>query len=389
LPNTYYSVCDLVEKLRNDTPPSPLQGDPDGYSWIDYRDFLPESYEWINCGIDQPGGRLLPGIYTPYLYRGQTERHSPCYPNAYRGFGEADRPRKLSEKLRTKYLASLIKCHWYASLLQKHPAIFYARKMGIQLNFLALAQHYELPTHYIDLTQSIEVAAFFACCYPINNKWIPKKTGEGIIYRFCFARLPEAWKMIELVGLTTLPRPGEQKAWVAPMNLGGDFEKVPYVEKFIFMHDIKSSRYILNMFKDGSTLFPEDPAANIAKAIYVSKKVPTNSVVRILLQSGCNQDGLEKTFNEIQKRLLRYCGLKVQDSVNIDFSKKQLNMLDNYWKEREKDFLKKCGVHAVKIFKKEEQLTRAEAMRLLKINSNTLRKMIQNNKLKAIKVFEI
>lgn len=372
----YKNIFDLVKHLRDDTPSSPLVGDSDAYEWVDYRDFLDESYEWIDCGFDQTGGRLMPSMHSPYLYRGQTEQHSRCYPKVYRDFPPVNRPRELKEEYRTMYLSSQIRILWFISLLKEHPAMEHARQFGIQINPIALAQHYGIPTHYLDLTQSIDVAAFFAWCKSENKVWQPVDRGQGVIYRFCWVKIPEAWKMIEVVGLLTFPRPGEQKAWVVPIRLGGNFEKVPHVETFTFKHTLEGSTHFFDMFDSGKALFPEDPAADIADSIMSITVIPTNFVVHTLLQFGCAPFKLEETFKVFQGRLLCYCNLTVENEVPIALTKEQLEKLAAYWSKREKDFLRNVGVHAVKIIEKGEMLTQAEAVRLLGISRDSLKKRI-------------
>lgn len=343
----YKNIFELVKYLKDTTPSSSpfLKCEPDDYYWVDARDSLPEELEWVNCGRDFSQAKLFPAVFSGGLYRGQTDVYSPCWPRAYRRFPLVKRPRELSVKHRISFLASQIKTLWFISLLQKHPAVYHARRLKIQMNPIAIAQHYGMTTPYLDLTQSIEVAAFFASCECRDNTWKPRSIGKGVIYRF--GQMSNA----ELIGLVTLPRPGEQKAWVVHLRIGVDFEKLPNVEKFMFNHTRKGSLHYLKMFESGKTLFLEDPAADLAVSIINSRIIPKNFVVQTLLRFGCLPDKLEKTLKIFQSRLAYYCNLEIKNKVSINFSKEQLRKLRVYWSKHKRDYLYTGRVHLVRDMK--------------------------------------
>lgn len=332
----YKNIFALTEHFENTTPNHPfLKSDPEGFTWVNS---LPEDLEWVNCGRNYPAGQLCPSIFSPYLYRGQTEVYSPCYPKVYRNFPFAHRPKELPEKYRTKFLASQIKALWFVSLLQRHPAVNYARKSGILINPLAIAQHYGLSTHYLDLTGSITVAAFFACCEYKDKVWQSKATGQGVIYRFRPAASLESLKSTELIGLVTFPRPGEQKAWAVPLRLGVDFENMPHVEKFLFNHTLEGSAHYLNMHNSGKSLLLDDPATDVANSIVNSKIVPLPFVTQALSRFGCVPFKLKQTLKIFKNRLIEYCNLEVKSNVSIAFTKAQIRKISIYLSKRKGDF---------------------------------------------------
>jgi hypothetical protein len=106
---------------------------------------------------------------------------------------------------------------------------------------VAVAQHYGLPTGYIDLTQSFEVASFFACCeYDRETKsWNPAGEAEGVVYVLDQRELPRCG-IIKPINLQVFPRPSEQWAWTCELTLGDDFDKLPFVKKFLFKHNFRS-----------------------------------------------------------------------------------------------------------------------------------------------------
>jgi hypothetical protein len=89
----------------------------------------------------------------------------PCVPTATRGIGiDAWLLQELSEANQARLLVNFMKTEWFVELLRETAAVKWLKEKRIFLDEMAVAQHYGLPTGYIDLTQSFDVAAFFACC---------------------------------------------------------------------------------------------------------------------------------------------------------------------------------------------------------------------------------
>ena len=333
----YKNIFELVKDFhdlasRTENPLDILKIRQGEYYWADDRDSLPPDLEWVNCGKDFPSAKLLLMESSADLFRGQTDVYSPCYSKAYRGLPLVKRPRELSEEFRVKFLASQAKTLWYVFLLQKHPAISYARARGIIMNPLAIAQHYGMPTPYIDLTQSIEIASFFACCEYRDNAWQPKLKGKGVVYSF------GPMSASNPIGLVTFSRPVLQKAWFIFLPFGIDFEKLSHVEKFVFNHTPEGSRHYLQLFNSGNDLFPEDPAEDIAKEIINSCSIPKNFIVEALLRFGCISENVEKTFPIFRDNLSKYCDLAVEDSVPVDFTDDQIKSAESFLAKHAKKF---------------------------------------------------
>lgn len=316
----YKSIFELVRNLQNlvSSKPNFLETLKGEYYWADDSDSLSPDLEWVNCGKDFPSGKLiLMDIFTG-LFRGQTDVYSPCYSKAYRNFPLVRRPRELLEEYRVKFLASQAKTLWYIFLLQKHPAVNRARSLNIKMSPGVIAQHYGMSTPYIDLTQSIEIASFFACCEYRDNEWQPKSTGKGVMYLF------DPISDAGLIGLVTFSRPVLQKAWFLLLPFGVDFEKLSQVKKFVFNHTLEGSRHYLKMFNSGKDLFPEDPAEDVARDIIDSHSIPKDFVVEALLKFGCMQENIEKTLLIFKDNLNKYCNLAIKNSVPIDFTDGQI-----------------------------------------------------------------
>ena len=388
----FNSIIELVNFLKGELPPDIYGLDNNCYEWIDYRDAYPGETDWFDYENDFPGGRILPAMAYPYLYRGQTKLHSPCRPFVYRDFPLVNKPRELSISQRLKYVLSQIQLCWFSNEIRFHPAWEYAHSIGLQVNPVAIAQHYGIPTVYLDMTQSIDVAAFFATCCLNNRKWEPSKDDEGVIYRLNLGAISaflEGVERIELVGLSTFPRPDEQKAWVVPISFNGDFNNLPFVDKYFFKHTYQGSSYYLNLFDNGNLIFPYDPIQNLVDFIKQSDTLPVSHVANALRGMGCPYDRLQIHFNRIKDALEQQFSLKVANEVQSPLTDDQIEFLKNYWEVRGKKFLQNVGVRSVKIFNKEDWYSRKDALKALNCTITDYYKLIKNGILESHRAFKV
>jgi hypothetical protein len=118
------------------------------------------------------------------LFRGQERRYLPCVSTAARGLGTNVRHlHELSEPHQARLIANLIKTDWFVGLLRESNAAKWLNENRIVVDEVAVAQHYGLPSGYIDMTQSFDVAAFFPCCHydAACKSWSPVAEGEGVL----------------------------------------------------------------------------------------------------------------------------------------------------------------------------------------------------------------
>jgi hypothetical protein len=166
--------------------------------------------------------------------------------------------------------------------LKKHPACDFAREIGLRIFPYSIAQHYEMATDRIDLTQDHRVAAFFATNTSTDGVWHPVSYGTGVVYRLhmrpFLRHMPDH---LECVGKQALPRPGEQKAWTLRLGLGQDFEGLP-MEILMFDHDEQSSRALNEEFDGGRKLFPKDVLTTLAATIRTSSTLCRSVLAAVL-----------------------------------------------------------------------------------------------------------
>jgi hypothetical protein len=222
---------------------------------------------------------LMPTPEPRYLYRGQVRRYSPCLPSIFRGVAKPARgleelPRVMALGITTNVLRSA----WYCQLLDNHPVIGWASRRQLYLDRMALAQHYGIPTGYMDFTESIEVALFFATHELANGVSKPCDNGTGILYRIDLLAVPETAReeFLRPIGIQPFARPFRQWAWTYELTLGQDFEACPWVEAVEFAQDEAFSRAVATVAEQSGSLFPPDFLADLAMLVNQSNVLPEN-----------------------------------------------------------------------------------------------------------------
>ena len=173
--------------------------------------------------VIQPSG--LPQV----LFRGQGARYSPSFTSLARGLGTSQTLRMSELNLlgQAKLADRLIRRVWFSKDLESHPAARWLTNQRLDRFDHALAQHYGIPTGYMDLSESFDVSCFFATCYVDKARtWQPRTEGVGVMYLLPTERIPIRPDVLQPIGLQVLPRPREQFGWVIVCGIGSDFEDI-------------------------------------------------------------------------------------------------------------------------------------------------------------------
>ena len=335
----FESIDAALDRIRADIPSNPILSD----SRIDY--------EWVTDGS---GGRLVPSLaspfWSPFLYRGQTQRHSRCIPGVFRGLQFVDHPRKLTRRERAQCFLARVQLEEFLLALGDHPAVAYARDIGLKVSREALAQHYEMSTDRLDLSQDPEVAGFFATNErTADGHWVPVNEGTGVLYRLDISGRYRSLQSGELewIGKQALPRPGEQKGWTIRMPLRGNFETLP-VDVFTFEQRHESGQRINETFGGGERLFPPDVLAEVAQAIRESNSVARSLVGRVLALQGCRGDCHRRELDASVGFFAQEFGIAVDDREFLSFSPRQRADAEAQTQRMKETFCDDVGTRAVR-----------------------------------------
>lgn len=302
-------------------------------------------YLWTKDGTLVPS--VAASFSSPYLYRGQVRRHRPCVPGVFRGLGLADHPHRLPPEDWVRCLVNRTKLEEFVEALENHPATAYAREIGLRTYPYGLAQHYELATDRIDLTQDHRVAAFFATNACENGIWSPATSGDGVLYRLHTVSFSKHFKdRLECLGKQALPRPGEQKAYALTLPLGMDFESLP-IEVYTFPQISACGERINAHFNGGAALFPHDVMADIARAIRTDKVVP-RSVLRGLMREAVPLAHLDDEVQRSTALIERQSSFTVSDRAPWALSPHQQEEAGTATEKMKETFLDRVGTLAVR-----------------------------------------
>lgn len=186
-----------------------------------------------------------------FLFRGQQEFHTNCYPTLYRGEKSAD-----------ELFLQRLKLAEFELFISQFPSVEFFRKNRYEVDTVGLAQHYLIDTEILDLTSSIDVAMFFAMC-DFDGKCYHPKTEEkeyiAYLYAYPFAQEVDPMKhgisgKVRPIGLQPFKRPGEQCGYAIRMKKEESFKGTIYS----FSFTKQDSEHIFNWFQQNRPLFFED-----------------------------------------------------------------------------------------------------------------------------------
>lgn len=246
----------------------------------DYEGFRKHRDESWHAYTTHVNGKNIFGatpLAVSHLYRGQNTRHVPLLPSIARGLNTCDLAQLWMGSVsdQAKVVVRLAQSWWFARELSHHPIMQHAKNLEMNLDEIAMAQHYGLETGYLDLTDDFNVSAFFATCrYLEDGRWEPVDFGTGVIYRVSRSEDKSLFEKYTPLGPQKLPRPTEQSAWVVELPMHHSFEGWPGVSMLQFDHDRNVGEYFLNMFAGGEQLFPADPLADVANEILSCDELP-------------------------------------------------------------------------------------------------------------------
>ena len=216
----------------------------------------------------------------------------------------------------------------------------------------AIAQHYGLNTQFLDLTDDIKVALFFASCkHTENNKYRPIRADEidhlgkyGVIY-------VGTHKHASIIGYQPFTRCHRQRGYYLDTAGGSpcwNFGLTPEngFDKYYFERTVEFSEWICKEFDGGKKLFPEDGLYPFHKEIrkimdtkilpYGAVQMAYQAVRRYLEYYHDNKHMNNRLYNMMQDQTyweeqLRKEGYEFCDRFHLDVERVLINQLNDQW----------------------------------------------------------
>jgi hypothetical protein len=292
---------------------------------------------------------ILPSDRPSLLFRGQNRRYSPSYSSLSRDL-EQGRMKLSTLALddQARVLDRITRRLWFIREMESHPASRWFAERQICGFDMALAQHYGIPTGYIDLSESFDVACFFATCrFADGRGWQPCADGVGVIYCLPLGGIPIRPDVLQPIGLQVFPRPREQWGWVLVTGMGVDFESLPRLGIFEFTQNLTVSEYFWRKFKHGADLFPADAMADVAEEIMESAILPGDLLATAVRDLCAAREGFASPGHEILNALNTTLGVRGGACPPL-LGEKTLATLEGQWKGHQDSFFKGVGFRLVR-----------------------------------------
>ncbi len=286
-------------------------------------------------------------------FRGQTQYFNYCRPVLYRD-EKKDKIERFIDRIRSSEFELLLQTHPFVKLVYEQGIGFknYREDIWIQLNvnYLGLAQHYELETELLDFTSDKWVAAFFATCIKKKGKYLPideheDKVRFGVVYRYTLPPenlLPSNENFnyknnFSIIGLQPFKRPGEQKGFALQLDEGENLNHIHGIEKYLFRHDKLAAEIIFNRKNQGKDLFPFDELEELTLKIKTSKKISNNA-----FKLAFDKYPVIQMDEELVRSACIRKGYKFVNYPIVNFAKGiETTFLKNWKKEGENEFFSK------------------------------------------------
>ena len=242
---------------------------------------------------------------TGFLYRGQNKWYENITPKIYR--------KGIRDFKRFTYRLML---NELKIILDDHPIVQDFIKSNFHVSVMGIAQHYGIPTEWIDFTADPMVAAFFATSRGIDGKYEISKEGIGVIYKTPLLLYnQDGIENCEILGFQPFVRPYVQKAYAL------QYSKDVFLNwhEMKFLHNKDCSEKIFDYFKGGELLFPKDLLSEIVRRIIESNTFSKEALIMTLHKY--------PQYNQYCKKYLYHKEINVVDSSIHSFSEHEISLI--------------------------------------------------------------
>nr|DAL96897.1 MAG TPA: FRG domain [Caudoviricetes sp.] len=307
--------------------------------------------------VKYPYGSVIQQEKHTYYYRGESSLHDCCKPSIHRKVPEDTLEKDIY------YFISEMKIYEFSKIVEKFKVV---KKWPCDVLYRAIAQHYGIPTNWLDITNDFEVALFFACCKydREKNQYRPldesdfkeDKDKYGIIFKANSYVADLAYGMSEgkngimPIGFQPFMRCHRQYGYAYVMQENDDLynDNVFQIKKF--KHSIELSNEIFQRMEGGKRIFPNEGLVDIVDEINQIKEADifSNEAFESVLS--------HFKFNSLDvdiKKELEYRGINIGKSL-IKLSRQRVRKIDRDYEKM--GFLKESllPLHSRQVYVPEE-----------------------------------
>lgn len=236
-------------------------------------------YDGYLMRYPDPVGVVIRQPQRKFFYRGENQ----LYPTTMSSLGRVVHDVKSKQGKEVEKLIADVKFHQFVKQICCYENVKAFERMGVTVQYQAIAQHYGFRTYMMDITSDFEVALFFACCRFDNQSrtWLPLTSEDTEIseekkYGIIFQRAALPWSMLpdEIkrpifpIGYQPFIRCSNQTGFTIPMYEGDDLKKLdlPGMRMLRFRHNPDLAKWIYEKMDGGKKIYSAADVLNGVEA---------------------------------------------------------------------------------------------------------------------------
>jgi hypothetical protein len=263
----------VKEERKKNLDPYSSKTSPKKFRLEFYREIVKDMLE-DGFLMTYPHGNIIRQARRSYYYRGENQIYQSCKSSLWRYLENIN---NLEAKCVEQFVADM-RIFEFQKLINQFQHIKSFTEIGVTVLYEQLAQHYGLRTKWLDITNDIDIALFFACCkynkerncwLPLNKKGIEKSEENryGILYKsgvqaydvISMSNLDKFIGHIFPIGFQPFMRCHYQTGYAMLMDKKMDLQQNNLFRRYKFKHSIHYCDFIYEkIMEKGKKAFPNE-----------------------------------------------------------------------------------------------------------------------------------
>lgn len=316
----FEDIFEAIRYLENANPVLNLKDKDSGY--------LPRRSSFNLMKMPDETVRAFPPNMFCRFYRGEHDLYPNCLPSIYRVKAPCEADSEGNRKSGLVLIDNL-KLTEFELITRNFPQVQYAIEDYCNVDYEALAQHYELNTELVDLTCDIAVTAFFATnrYNAATEEFKIKEEGTGCLRVYVNVMVNyDKNQPFRLIGLQPFQRPGLQSAFAFKLEAVEDFSSLSTV--LYFKQNPNWNRKLHETFYSShqNILFPKEEIATVANQIKES-----NVISQQAINAYCRKHNTP--VSDVIK-IIKHNEMTITDELTYSLTRQQKRKLERQYKGR-------------------------------------------------------